>query len=210
MALWLAVLGDTLVVRQVPVSPSMFQEVAAVASGIVSIVLCLAILSLIPIALYVRGQAQRAAHAVTKAQLDSRPFLTEATALLADLRSLTTAAKADYATIHQVVVDTDAGIRAVRERVDNRLSEIDSLIGAVEQEFQDAFVSTAATLRGVRAGAAAFVQRHNGAGPATPAAKTAREATDLSVGVPHNGDDYTRHVRAGGARPRIRSRRTEG
>jgi hypothetical protein len=226
MALWLAVLGDTLVVRQVPVPPTTFQQVTGVASGIVSIVLCLVVLSIIPAALYLRAQVTRASTSLTKAQVDAAPLLREATALLTDLRAIASSARADAATIHQAVVDADAGIRGVRQRVESRLAEIDALIEVVQDEFEDVFVSTAAAARGVRAGAAALVQRPNGADPATrPAtdraeddavsavdtgANTVRATTDLPVGVPHNGDDYTRHVRTGPGRPRIRSRRGEG
>lgn len=219
MALWLAVLGDTLVVRQVPVPPTTFQQVTGVASGIVSIVLCLAVLSIFPAALYLRAQVTRATASLTKAQGDAAPLLREAVALLTDLRAIATSARADAGTIHQAVVDADAGVRAVRQRVESRLAEIDALIEVVQDEVSDVFVSTAAAARGVRAGAAALVQRGNGAGPATPptdaeansvANNSVRATTDLPVGVPHNGDDYTRHVRAGAGRPRIRSRRSEG
>ena len=218
MALWLAVLGDTLVVRQVPVPPTTFQQVTGVASGIVSIMLCLAVLAIIPAALYLRAQVTRATASLTKAQGDAAPLLREATALLTDLRALAASARADAGTIHQAVVDADAGVRAVRQRVESRLAEIDALIEVVQEEFADVFVSTAAAARGIRAGASALVQR-NGAGPATPPSDTEADSeatnsvhatTDLPVGVPHNGDDYTRHVRAGAGRPRIRSRRGEG
>jgi hypothetical protein len=202
----------------VPVPPTTFQQVTGVASGIVSIVLCLAVLSIIPAALYLRAQVTRATASLTKAQVDAAPFLREATALLTDLRGIASSARADATTIHQAVVDADAGVRAVRQRVESRLAEIDALIEVVQEEVADVFVSTAAAARGVRAGAAALVQR-NGAGPATPpndtevdskASNSVRATTDLPVGVPHNGDDYTRHVRAGAGRPRIRSRRSEG
>jgi hypothetical protein len=202
MALWLAMIGDTLVVRQVPVPPTTFQQVTGVASGIVSIVLCLIILSLIPAALYLRAQVHRASASLAKAQIEAGPVLKEATALLVDLRAIAAVARADAQTIHQAVVDTDAGIRGIRTRVETRLAEIDAVIEVVQQEVEDVFVSTAAAARGVRAGARALVDRQNGAGPETP--------TDLTVGVPHNGDDYTREARPGGARPRIRSRRAEG
>jgi hypothetical protein len=199
MALWLAMIGDTLVVRQVPVPPSTFQTVTGVASGIASIILCLIALSIIPAALYLRAQVQKASESLAKAQMSAEPVLKEASALLVDLRAIATSARADATTIHNAVVEADAGVRSIRQRIEARLAEIDAVIQVVQHEVEDVFVSTAAAARGVRAGAAALVHRQNGAGP--------DEATDLSVGVPQNGDDHTRETRPGLARPRIRSRR---
>jgi hypothetical protein len=202
MALWLAMIGDTLVVRQVPVPPTTFQQVTGVASGIASIVLCLVVLSIIPAALYLRAQVQRATAAVAKAQTEAAPILREASALLVDLRAIATSARTDAETIHRAVVDADEGVRSIRRRLETRVAEVDAVIEVVQHEIEDVFVSTAAAARGVRAGARALVDRQNGASPDA--------ATDLTVGVPHNGDDYTREVGSGGARPRIRSRRAEG
>jgi hypothetical protein len=203
MAPWLAVVTDTMIVRQVPVPPTTFQQVTGIASGIVSIVLCLVVLSIIPAALYLRAQVNRAIALLGKAQAEAQPVLKEAAALLDDMRAIATTARADAATIHQAIVETDEGIRSIRQRVESRLARIDAVVEVVQHEVEDVFVSTAAAARGVRAGARALVDRQNGA--------AAPDATpDLPVGVAHNGDDYTRQVRDGGARPRIRSRRTEG
>jgi hypothetical protein len=202
MALWLAMIGDTLVVRQVPVPPTTFQLVTGVASGIVSIVLCLVVLSIIPAALYLRAQVHKASESLAKAQSNAEPVLKEASALLVDLRAIATSARADATTIHNALVEADAGVRSVRRRVETRLAEIDAVIQVVQHEVEDVFVSTAAAARGVRAGAAALVHRQNGAAP--------DEATDLSVGGPQNGDDHTRETRPERARPRIRSRRAQG
>ncbi|HWZ60019.1 MAG TPA: hypothetical protein VNW46_13675 [Gemmatimonadaceae bacterium] len=197
MALWLAMIGDTLVMRPVP--PTTFQMVTGVASGIASIVLCLVVLAVIPAALYLRAQVRKASESLAKATANVEPVLKEASALLVDLRAIATSARADATTIHQAVVQADEGMQLLRRRVQTRLAEIDAVIEIVQQEVEDVFVSTAAVARGVRAGAAALVHHQNGARP--------NEATDLSVGVPQHGDDHTRETQPGRARPRIRSRR---
>lgn len=199
MAPWLAVVVDTMIVRQVPVEPTTFQQVTAVASGIASIVLCLIVLSIIPAALYLRAQVQKAVAAISKARIEAEPALQEASTLLADMRAIASTARTDVATVHQVVVDTDASLRAIRTRFETRVAEIDHLIEVVQHEAEDMFVSTAAAARGLRAGARVLADRQNGAAPS--------EAPDLPVRVPDNGHDYTREARAGDARPRIRSRR---
>jgi hypothetical protein len=196
-------IGDTLVMRQVPVPPTTFQMVTGVASGIASIVLCLVVLSIIPAALYLRAQVHKASESLAKATANAEPVMKEASALLVDLRAIATSARANATTIHHAVVQADEGIQSIRRRVETRLAEIDAVIEVVQHEVEDVFVSTAAVARGVRAGAAALVQHQNGARPH----KATSEATDLSVGVPQNGDDHTRETQPGRARPRIRSRR---
>ena len=198
MTLWLTMIGDTIVVRQVLPPQTTFQTVTGVASGIVSIILCLIALSIIPAALYLRSQVQRASETLAKAQASAEPALKEASALLVDLRAIASSARADAVTIHNAVAEVDAGIRSVRNRVEARFAEIDAVIQVVQHEVEDVFVSTAAAARGVRAGAASLVHRQNGAMP--------NEATGLSVGGTQHDDD-ARDARPGRARPRIRSRR---
>ncbi len=202
MALWLTMIRDTVVVRQLPVPQTTFQVVTGVASGIVSIILCLIALSIIPAALYLRSQIQRASEALVKAQANAEPALKEAGALLVDLRAIATTARADAVTIHNAVAEVDAGIRSIRTRVESRFAEIDAVIQVVQHEVEDVFVSTAAAARGVRAGAASLVHRQGVVGNgATP-----DEATELSV-EGSTYDDNARDARPGRARPRIRSRR---
>jgi hypothetical protein len=202
MALWLTMIRDTVVVRQLPVPQTTFQVVTGVASGIVSIILCVIALSIIPAALYLRSQIQRASEALVKAQASAEPALKEASALLVDLRAIATTARADAMTIHNAVAEVDAGIRSIRTRVESRFAEIDAVIQVVQHEVEDVFVSTAAAARGVRAGAASLVHRQGVVGNgATP-----DEATDLSV-EGSTYDDNARDARPGRARPRIRSRR---
>jgi hypothetical protein len=115
------------------------------------------------------------------------------------MRAIASTARADVATVHQAVVDTDASLRAIRKRFETRVAEIEHVIEVVQHEAESIFVSTAAAARGVRAGARVLADRQNGATPG--------EAPELPVRVPDNGHDYTREARAGDARPRIRSRR---
>lgn len=198
MAVWLVTLGDTLLVKQVPVPPSGFQMVTGVASGIVSIVICLVILAAVPLALAIRAQVQKTGASLAKMQSDLAPLLRDSQALVADLRAIATSVRADAATVHQAVSDADAGLRAVARRAEMRLAEVDAMVGIVQDEIQDVFVATAAVARGVRAGAEALGHGLNGAAGAND---------DLSeTGATEYGGHSEREAEPGRARPRIRSR----
>jgi uncharacterized protein YoxC len=198
---WLATLSDTLLVKQVPAPVSPFQAVATVASGIVSIVLCLVVLSLIPLALVLRAKARHAGSSLSKIQSDVGPLLSESLALLADLRAIATSVRADVATVHQAVTDADAGVRAVARRAERRLAEVDAMVGVLQDEIEDAFVATAAVARGVRAGAVAF-----GRGPNGTSESAGADDGDLSESEVEDYGSDNEGEAPGRARPRIRSR----
>jgi uncharacterized protein YoxC len=203
---WLATLSDTLLVKQVPAPVSPFQAVATVASGIVSIVLCLVVLSLIPLALVLRAKARQAGSSLSKIQSDVGPLLSESMALLADLRAIATSVRADVATVHQAVTDADAGVRAVARRAERRLAEVDAMVGVLQDEIEDAFVATAAVARGVRAGAVAFGRGRNGRDRDGATDSASADDGDLSESeVADYGSDSEGEA-PGRARPRIRSR----
>ncbi len=74
---------------------------------------------------------------------------------------ISTSVRADVQAIRKTLLVANDGIREVVDASGRRLHELGAVLRLVQEEAEHAFVSTASTVRGVRAGAAAF--REDGA-----------------------------------------------
>ena len=69
------------------------------------------------------------------------------------MREPSTAVRVDVQQFNQTVALANERLTAAVKTAEQRLHELDALMRIVQREAEDAFVSTASTLRGVRAGA---------------------------------------------------------
>jgi len=225
MPVWLMVLGDTVVYRQVPPPVTGWQTVTAVASGIVSVVICLFAVATIPGVFLIHAQLKKAVEALRKgadaatqalgrAQTQAGPLLEDATVLVGDLRRMASSVRADVDTVHRAVTDADARVRGLAATVERRLAEFDGAARLLQDEIEQVLLSAAAVARGVRAGTDALT--------GTPDPRTDEETeratrrdnghpNDSSrAGVGSNGDHDARDDGAGRPRPRIRRTSVDG
>jgi hypothetical protein len=134
-------------------APSGFERTVAVIADVATIVIALAIIVAGAVAIY---GALKARAAIRRARTDLHPAI----------RSLTTAAghaEAMSRTVREQVDEVSATVRATNEKVrratdaaEARLLEVNALLGVVQAEAEEAFVKTAAAVRGVQAASRAL------------------------------------------------------
>lgn len=88
------------------------------------------------------------------------PVTKHASNIANNIDYISTSIRADVQAIRKTLLVANDGIRDVVDSSERRLHELGALLRLVQDEAEHAFVSTASTVRGVRAGAAAF--RENG------------------------------------------------
>jgi len=84
------------------------------------------------------------------------PVTKHASSIANNIDYISTSIRADVQAIRKTLLVANEGIRDVVDSSERRLHELGALLRLVQDEAEHAFVSTAATVRGVRAGAAAF------------------------------------------------------
>ncbi|HEY8794812.1 MAG TPA: DUF948 domain-containing protein [Gemmatimonadaceae bacterium] len=84
------------------------------------------------------------------------PITKHASRIADNIDYISTSIRADVQAIRKTLLVANDGIRDVIDSSERRLHELGAVLRVVQEEAEQAFVSTASTVRGVRAGAAAF------------------------------------------------------
>ncbi|MEO7086780.1 MAG: hypothetical protein ABI442_14180 [Gemmatimonadaceae bacterium] len=162
----------------------------------------------IAIALELKRTQQRVDALIDRAEKSLSPLLARISEITDNVRSITETAKSDLGSVSETVQAANDTVRDAVAITQERLNDFTALLGVVQEEAENLFVSTASTLRGVKTGAAAF-RGHSGTDLASEEVDAADQADDLDdiqeEGDGHNNDTEST-AEAPAAAPRIRPR----
>jgi uncharacterized protein YoxC len=205
------VVVDTPVVKMVTASPTAFERISGVASGMVSITLLVLTVALVPAAWNFRKSYKKVNELLDRVYGDINPLMRHASAIADDVNYITTAVRVDVQEVNRTVAAANERVRAAMDEAERQLRELRAFLAVVQAEAEDTFVTTASTVRGVRAGAEAF-----GAGrrdtelsllDAEAIAAAAREAADEMEETIDGDDGSNARPDAGRPGPRLKPRR---
>ena len=147
------VLPDTIVTKQVAIEQGAFAKVAGVAQGLMTIAILVLTVVLVPAAWNFRNSYKRINELIDRFYGDIGPLVRNVNTIADNVNYITTAVRVDVQQFNQTVALANERLTAAVKTAEQRLRELDALMRIVQREAEDAFVSTASTLRGVRAGA---------------------------------------------------------
>jgi hypothetical protein len=104
------------------------------------------------------------------------PVTRHATHIADNVDYISTSIRSDVQELRKTLLSANSGIRGMIETSERRLHELSAVLRVVQEEAEQAFVSTASTIRGVRAGASTF--RGNGA-PVSGSSEDFEDLEDL-------------------------------
>lgn len=203
-----AAASDTVIVRQVAVERGWFETVTGIASGVMTLTLLGLAVVLAPAAWSFWRTFKRVESLLDRVYADINPITRHASNIADNVDYITTSIRHDVQQVNATIASANRRLHEAVELTEQRLNEFNALLHVVQQEAEQAFVSTAAAVRGVRTGAATFT----GLGDDTL-------AVDLNGGSDDDDDfepdpDTLEHGvaehEAGPARPRLKSRRRRG
>ena len=176
-----AALPDTIVTKQVATERSWFEKVTSVASGLMTISILVLTAALVPAAINFRNSYKKINDLMDRIYGDINPLMRHASSVADNLDYITTSIRVDVQQVNQTIATANQKLMEAVELTERRLNEFNALLGVVQQEAEDVFVSTAATIRGVRTGAATFDRESLGGGRAAvlPAADELDDEEDL-------------------------------
>ena len=146
-------LPDTIITKQVGVEQGAFAKVASVAQGLMTIAILVLTVVLVPAAWNFRNSYKKINELIDRFYGDIGPLVRNANAVADNVNYITTAIRVDVQQFNQTVTLANERLTTAVKAAERRLNELDALMRVVQREAEDAFVSTASTLRGVRAGA---------------------------------------------------------
>ena len=151
-ALWLlqGVNPDTQIVRQVTADPGLFQKVTSVASGLMTISILVLTVALVPAAWNFRKSYARINDLLERVYGDINPIMRHASSISDNLNYITTSLRADVQQVNQTLTTANQRVLEAVRVTERRLHEFNALLGVVQTEAEDTFVTTAATVRATR------------------------------------------------------------
>lgn len=180
MLLQVSAVHDTIFTRQVAAPRTLIDEVTAVASGLISIVLLVLTIALVPAAWNFRKTYKKVSELLDRVYGDVNPIMRHVSLIAENVDYITVSIRTDIQQIHGTIESANQRLSRAMATIDGQLQEFHALMTVVQSEAEQIFVSTAAAVRGVRTGAAAFR-----GGPGTEFAMDA-----LDTLVPDEYDEY--------------------
>jgi uncharacterized protein YoxC len=145
-------LPDTIITKQVA-DQGAFAKVATVAQGLMSIAILVLTVVLVPAAWNFRNSYKRINELIDRFYGDIGPLVRNANTIADNVNYITTSIRVDVGQFNQTVALANERLTAAVKTAERRIRELDALMRVVQREAEDAFVTTAATLRGVHVGA---------------------------------------------------------
>jgi uncharacterized protein YoxC len=194
-------LPDTIVTISAEPPAGLFDRITGIASGLMSIALLVLTVFLVPAAWNFRKSYKRVNELLNKLQADINPIVKHASTISDNLDYITTSVRVDIQQVNQTIAEVNQRVRQALELSERRLHDFNALIEVIQKEAEGAFVTTASTLRGVKAGAGALRRRRR-------KRTDDLEEDELEFDPEEDGDgDFdTDAPKARSAEPRIRPR----
>jgi len=201
-----ATLPDTVVMKTVAAERGWFETVTSIASGIISIALVVLVIVGAPAAWAFWRTLRKTRDLLDRLQADLAPITRHASSIADNLDYITTSIRHDVQQVNATIASANRRLNDAVAITESRLNEFNALLHVAQEEAEQAFVSTAAAVRGVRTGMASFSDPDGepGAELATGGTEGTDDDHDVPEGAP--GRDASRAA----ARPRLRSRGRRG
>jgi uncharacterized protein YoxC len=192
---------DTLPMKVVAQERGWFETITSIASVLVSLTLLVLTAALVPAAWSFRKSYKKVSELLDRIYGDINPLMRHASAIADDVNYITTSIRTDVQQVNAAIAAAARRLQQASEITEQRLAEFNALLDVVQEEAESMFVATAATVRGVRTGAAAL-HNEDGVEDAYAASLPASEEHE-------DGYDDPDATQAGPTRPRVRPRRRD-
>jgi len=197
-----AALPDTIVTKPIAAPTTALGTAISVANLLVSLLLIVLVLLLVPMVLGARKAVDQFSRLLDRLTRDLTPLVQHANTIAADVHYITASVRDEVAHVGSVIRDAGERVTGALDASEERLRELGSVLDVVQDEVEDTLVSAASTLRGARAGVAAF---RNGRRGRRLRGREADDAYDEDVDY-----DDERPRRGRTTRPRVRPRAERG
>ena len=146
-----ATLPDTIVTRQITVV-GWFDQVTHVATGILILLLLALVLRVFPAAWQMRIRLNQIRASLDGLRHDFGPLIERTRGVMQNAEQISVTLRDDVERMSEVVERFEAQLIEIADITGARVRDFDALLGAVQEEAEDLFLTTASAARGLRAG----------------------------------------------------------
>jgi hypothetical protein len=177
---------DTIFVQTAPVAQTWFAKVTSIAGGVMTLTLLAMAIALVPAAWNFRQTYKKTTALLDQIQADVMPLVKHAHSIADNLDYISTAIRADLGMIQDTIKSGKARLDGALLGTEQKINEFNALLDVVQGEAEGLFVTTAATVRGVKTGASHLVS-----GDGTELASVESDGVDIEIDVrDEETDDY--------------------
>ncbi|HET9424843.1 MAG TPA: DUF948 domain-containing protein [Gemmatimonadaceae bacterium] len=148
---------DTIYVQAAPNPQGWFQKATGVAGGIMTLTLLAMAIALVPAAWNFRKTYKKTNAIIDRIEADIMPLTKHAHSIADNLDYISTAIRSDVGMIQSTLESANRRLQGAVDGTEQRINEFNALLEVVQGEAEGLFVSTAATVRGVKTGASHLV-----------------------------------------------------
>lgn len=151
-----------------------FDAVVGFASALNTLVLLVLTVVLVPAALSFTRSMRQLGALLDRVYDDIKPLAEHANRIAASVDDITDSIRAEVKGVSETIAEANQGLHRAVESTEQRIRKFGALVDVAQQEAERAFVSTAAAVEGVRAGASAAVRREKPESDGTTQARPPR------------------------------------
>jgi hypothetical protein len=148
---------DTIYVATAPAAMGWFAKVTSAANVLMTLTMLALAIALVPAAWNFRKTYKKTNDLLDRIQADVFPLIKHAHSIADNLDYISTAIRSDVGMIQGTLKTANGQIRQAVSHTERRINEFNALLDVVQGEAEGLFVSTAATVRGVKTGASRLV-----------------------------------------------------
>lgn len=206
--------GDTVIMKAVVPERGWVEQIMTVCTMVLTVSLTVLTIFAVPAAWRFRHTYKRINEFLDRIYSDVTPIMRHASTITDNVNYITTSVRADIALVNSTIASANDRLKQAVDLTEERLNEFNALLQVVQQEAEQAFISTASTVRGVRTGAAVFRDRgmdlasEEELDPADVADELESQIESLEEDDGYDGDSHAESPPAAfSAAPRVRPRR---
>jgi uncharacterized protein YoxC len=143
---------DTLYTKQIVAEPGVWEKVTSTASGVMTITVIVLSAALVPAAWNFRKSYKKVSDMLDKIYGDINPLMRHASSIADNIDYITTSIRVDVQQVSRGVAAVNQRLQDAVAGAESRMRELNALLDVVQEEAESAFVTTAATIRGVQTG----------------------------------------------------------
>ena len=143
---------DTLYTKQVVEDPSLWDKVTSIASGVMTITVIVLTVAMVPAAWNFRKSYKKISDMLDKIYGDINPLMRHASSIADNVDYISTSIRVDVQQVSQTVAAANQRVQQAVAAAEDRINQLNALLEVVQEEAESAFVTTAATIRGVQTG----------------------------------------------------------
>jgi uncharacterized protein YoxC len=129
-----------------------WEKVTSTASGVMTITVIVLSAALVPAAWNFRKSYKKVSDMLDKIYGDINPLMRHASSIADNIDYITTSIRVDVQQVSQGVAAVNQRLQDAVAGAESRMRELNALLDVVQEEAESAFVTTAATIRGVQTG----------------------------------------------------------